>query len=170
MRKCATLLLIFAFSLRAMDHAEDTIVCALDEWLEQNLLRPEIYIIPTPYEDPVLATYLSDSSDFKIELTSKGNLYVSGNNDYGQLGLGHRDAVENRTLLKGPWNKIVAVTIFEQSVFARTDSDEVYVWGKNSFGQLGLGDDIDRLYPNRYLRMLNFNPQAVCIAETCYTD
>lgn len=83
-----------------------------------------------------------------VAITSTGDYYVWGNNSSGQLGLGdytHKNVPIKHDALK-------ALDIDKLSVgyvqnFAITADGDIYAWGWNGYGTLGLGDDIDRDVP-----------------------
>eukprot|EP00958_Prasinococcus_capsulatus_P002961 scaffold266_cov391-Prasinococcus_capsulatus_cf.AAC.13 len=76
------------------------------------------------------------------------SLYAWGNNDHGQLGVGHRS--EERHAVK------VALPVLRESAqialavcggshsLLLTDAGEVYSWGSNAFGQLGIPKELSR--------------------------
>ena len=74
-------------------------------------------------------------------------VYTWGTNGFGQLGLGHNNAVNRPTLLPFPnsqanWtlNNIVASEVSTFAIFQNAEGQsQVYSCGDNSFGQLGLG-------------------------------
>ena len=82
-------------------------------------------------------------------LCQDGRLYVWGNNDNGGLGIGNTESVDAESpidisdLLEG---SIRSVSISSFSI-ALTDNGQVYAWGNNSDGQLGVGDFGNRLSP-----------------------
>ena len=80
-------------------------------------------------------------------LTKDGKIYVSGNNDAGQLGDGHyfdseiSDNHYNATTFKpvekdGVKFRSVTATIYNS--YAIASDGALYAWGKNAYGQLGL--------------------------------
>ncbi|XP_063166473.1 E3 ISG15--protein ligase HERC5-like [Candoia aspera] len=84
-----------------------------------------------------------------MALSKGGELFVWGQNEHGQLGVGREmDLIKEPQLvqvLEGiPLVKIAAGSAHSMaiSVFGT-----VYSWGKNMFGQLGLGDTEDRYIP-----------------------
>ena len=85
--------------------------------------------------------------NFTLCLTEDGELYSFGNNNYGQLGLG-----DDIRRCNTP-NKIESVKDVEfiecgnYSAFCKTKNNEVYSWGHNWFGQLGLGTRDDKKIP-----------------------
>jgi alpha-tubulin suppressor-like RCC1 family protein len=101
-------------------------------------------------------TLVSDLSNKKIvaiaagiyhslALDSEGNVYATGENDVGQLGLGDKDnrnGFTSVTSLEG--KKIVAVSAGRNHSLAIDENGKVYATGKNGEGQLGLDDNFDR--------------------------
>ena len=93
-------------------------------------------------------------------LTTKGNIYVSGRNDVGQLGLNH---TSNRTSwvkisqYDGRYTNIAASSTgdyFDGTGTQKThcaatlDATKILcTWGDNTYGQLGHGDKVDRKVP-----------------------
>jgi alpha-tubulin suppressor-like RCC1 family protein len=95
-------------------------------------------------------------------LTDKGTVYCTGHNASGQLGQGNATA---KTSSDG-WVKIEyftsnAITVNKlyvggerPHVFADT-SDGWYCWGENTTGELGLGDNTDKLSPVKFTGVSN---------------
>jgi alpha-tubulin suppressor-like RCC1 family protein len=79
-----------------------------------------------------------------IILNEKNEIYVCGDNDYGQLGLG--DNNNRNTYVKLEHNFGIIKNIFcggQYNIILNTDN-ELYVCGNNEYGQLGLGDNKQR--------------------------
>lgn len=82
-------------------------------------------------------------SDFSMVLTSDGTLYSWGTNSSGQLGNGDNVesnvpvAVTTSGALSG--KTITAFSAGDQHSIAVTSTGEVYAWGYNAYGQLGIG-------------------------------
>ncbi|MCP4355584.1 MAG: hypothetical protein GY793_08155, partial [Proteobacteria bacterium] len=77
-------------------------------------------------------------------LTNTGDVWVAGNNVYGQLGLGFSGTlISVKTWRKTSLSNIknVILTFYGYAV---TDTGELWVAGNNNFGQLGLGDTTER--------------------------
>lgn len=87
-------------------------------------------------------------------LTYSGKIYVWGNNDCGQLGLG--DFLNRSTPQKlsgADLPKFKQIVCQDNCSLAITETNEIYVWGYNNNGQLGLGDRDNRNTPHK----LNFD-------------
>ena len=89
---------------------------------------------------------ISCGADHTILLNEKNNIYVWGRNHYGQIGLGNEEVYlspKRLRLLKDiksvhcGWFHNVALTHIP---------NEIYVWGYNSYGQLGLGVGYDTMH------------------------
>jgi len=99
--------------------------------------------------DPVLVSGLSDvvalaaGEDRSFAVTDAGEVYAWGL-DYpgGGLGLGSGDAFDTPTPTKIPGlSNIVSIESAGDNTFAVTADGEVYAWGFNSQGALGLGHE-----------------------------
>ena len=88
---------------------------------------------------------------FALALTESGEVYAWGQNERGQLGLGDREDRLTPTKVPGlaGVKAIATGAIGSDSSFALTESGEVYAWGENNDGQLGLGDRENRLMPTK---------------------
>uniref|UniRef100_A0A8C2JV92 X-linked retinitis pigmentosa GTPase regulator n=1 Tax=Cyprinus carpio TaxID=7962 RepID=A0A8C2JV92_CYPCA len=81
--------------------------------------------------------------------TSRGNLYASGGNNEGQLGLGDCDDRTSFHLVDffskhGPVKMLAAGS---NTSAALTQDGRLYMWGDNSEGQIGLGKESNALTP-----------------------
>lgn len=73
-----------------------------------------------------------------VALSADRKLFVTGNNEYGQLGTGTTTNQNGFTPLTGEWDDVVCG---KYSTYARKIStDEWYATGSNLFGQLGLSN------------------------------
>nr|BAE98367.1 regulator of chromosome condensation-like protein [Arabidopsis thaliana] len=82
--------------------------------------------------------------------SSDGDVYAFGGNQFGQLGTGCDQAETLPKLLEAP--NLENVNVKTISCGARhtaviTDEGRVFCWGWNKYGQLGIGDVIDRNAP-----------------------
>lgn len=83
-------------------------------------------------------------------ISADGDVYAFGGNQFGQLGTGADQAETIPRLLDAPSlentnAKIVSCGARHSTII--TDDDKVFGWGWNKYGQLGLGDVIDRNIP-----------------------
>lgn len=78
-------------------------------------------------------------------LTKSGHVYSWGNNRYGMLGLQHFDATLQPQRVEGLLMRRVVRQVAAGGfhVICRTDDDEIYAWGRNNKGQLGIGEEGD---------------------------
>ncbi|XP_056107333.1 retinitis pigmentosa GTPase regulator b isoform X2 [Rhinichthys klamathensis goyatoka] len=82
--------------------------------------------------------------------TSRGNLYASGGNNEGQLGLGDCDDRTSFHLVDffskhGPIKMLAAGS---NTSAVLTQDGRLYMWGDNSEGQIGLGKESNALTPH----------------------
>ena len=94
-----------------------------------------------------------------------GSLYAWGNNNHGQLGLGITDENvdhknKKKVIIPGKVIQLIFQLAFfndsatsflntTYSFYAITDNGELYVWGYNGYGVLGVGDTVDRNTPTK---------------------
>lgn len=78
-----------------------------------------------------------------IVSSRSGEVYSFGKNDYGQLGLGHARNTKVPTLVKTSMgenvDKIVDVSCGYYHTVAVNDKGKLVTWGRNDYGQLGIG-------------------------------
>ena len=81
-------------------------------------------------------------SRFSMVLTAAGTLYSFGENDFGQLGLGHNNDVDvPMQVAIGPVSSVCAGNCH---VVAITRTGNLWAWGCNVHGELGHGDGANR--------------------------
>ncbi|XP_049375327.1 ultraviolet-B receptor UVR8-like isoform X5 [Solanum verrucosum] len=85
-------------------------------------------------------------------LCDHGRVYTFGGNQFGQLGLGtgtdHTETsprLVDAPILENKNAKVVSCGARHSAIM--TDDSKIYSWGWNKYGQLGLGDTIDRNDP-----------------------
>lgn len=78
-----------------------------------------------------------------VAVTAGGEVYAFGKNDYGQLGLGHARNVKVPHLVKISISendeKIVDVSCGYYHTVVITEKGKLITWGRNDYGQLGIG-------------------------------
>jgi len=111
-------------------------------------------------------------SQHTIVLTSEGRLYSAGKGDFGRLGRGDtRDSAEfeeieyffqsNDSILSPQEpTDIVKVGAGNNFTAAMSSQGELWVWGRNDYGQLGLGEEAmgDMYSAERYPRLVRSLP------------
>ena len=78
-----------------------------------------------------------------------GEVYASGANEYGQLGMGHTNIVLTPTKINGLLNVKEVFSHNNVSVYYLTNDGDVYVTGNNSNGELGVGNTNNVLKPTK---------------------
>ena len=95
-----------------------------------------------------VVTHLACGYYHSVARTREGQVYVFGRNDYGQLGLGHR---ENRRLpqklesLSGEGIERVACGCYH--TICLSSEGLTFTFGRNNHGQLGVDTDEDKDTP-----------------------
>eukprot|EP00126_Sphaerothecum_destruens_P005051 Sdes_comp18527_c0_seq1m8586 len=90
-----------------------------------------------------------------------GNLYMFGNNDYGQLGCGTTAKCDTPTKVVGFGSqRITSVSCGRNHTICCTEEGLVYSWGAGNEYQLGLGNQKDFKVPQKVE-----NLQHVCISS-----
>jgi alpha-tubulin suppressor-like RCC1 family protein len=131
----------------------------------------------TPTLIPVLNNInvvgISGQFDHNLALTQTGQVYAWGANYNGQLGLGDAgtnqgsDKDRNVPTLIPNLNNIVSISAGYNISVALNSSGQVYTWGRNDYGQLGLGDNNYRVIPTLVPNLSNVT-YVVAIAGRCY--
>jgi alpha-tubulin suppressor-like RCC1 family protein len=90
------------------------------------------------------------SAGFKhsVALSQNGNVYVWGWNQYGQLGSGGTADINRPEKNVNIKSKVIGLVTGTYHSFAMDDSSNMYIWGDDTYGQLGDGrKDIIRVLP-----------------------
>ncbi|XP_021936886.1 X-linked retinitis pigmentosa GTPase regulator-like isoform X2 [Zootermopsis nevadensis] len=120
--------------------------------------------------DPILEVACGD--EHTAVICQKGRVFVFGNNDYGQLGLGHKNVTVKPSCVKSlKPEKATHVACGRAHTLLSTDSGKIFSWGNNSDGQLGVGDVADRSAPTRVLGIRDeiIQLSAGCISSAALT-
>lgn len=88
-----------------------------------------------------------ENGNFVLALRVDGQVFAWGQNDRGQLGLGHRSTVPSPQ--SNPNVRAIAIAAGDFHAALLDSRGAMYAWGSNEFGQLGFGTpgDGDRLVP-----------------------
>jgi alpha-tubulin suppressor-like RCC1 family protein len=102
----------------------------------------------------------SASNGCAFGLTSAGVLYAWGDNTDGELGVGDTTARSSPTLVVGGLNFVSVFSGVDSSaqltsILAVTATGQLYSWGFNSNGQLGVGDVTPRSSPTLVVGPMN---------------
>lgn len=81
-------------------------------------------------------------------LKADGTVWATGDNTYGQLGIGSATS-QTRPVKVPSLSNVIAVAAGTVHSMALTADGWVWAWGDNSIGQLGLGDSLMRTAPVR---------------------
>jgi alpha-tubulin suppressor-like RCC1 family protein len=86
-----------------------------------------------------------------VALRADGTLWAWGENSYGQLGLGDTADRSSPTQVGSAtdWAAIAPGGADSFHTLALKQDGTLWAWGLNRFGQLGLGDTVDRLTPTQ---------------------
>ena len=101
-------------------------------------------------------SYSNDQLASSFFINSSGELYATGNNTYGELGLG------NTTAFSAPqqvgtltdWSKVACGRT--HTIGLKTDGT-LWAWGRNNEGQLGVGDTTDISSPVQVGSLTNWD-------------
>jgi alpha-tubulin suppressor-like RCC1 family protein len=87
-------------------------------------------------------------------LNTQSQVFACGRNDQGQLGLGDKENRNVPTLIDHPGlGEIVTLSVGEKHSLIANSQGQVFGFGDNFFGQLGLGDKEERHIPTLIERL-----------------
>lgn len=111
--------------------------------------------VPTKLAQLPPIAAISAGTDFSLLLTEAGDVYSFGLGVNGQLGLGASGEAEIRytpvriSALDAENKRIRQIEAGGSHALLLTEDGEAYAFGLNGFGQLGLGDTLDRTVPTK---------------------
>lgn len=136
--------------------------------------------IPVPVDPSVDYAEVAVGKNHTCALTLAGKIKCWGRNDYGQLGLGHMSpgtaaGADSGEPGAGPAlvlsNAIfVALATGDHHTCGLTQVGIIECWGKNDFGQLGLGHAEPTATPTRVVSEHVFSQINIGPAHTCARD
>ena len=103
---------------------------------------------------PTKAKYIADVIDIavgknhSILLKTTGEVYVTGLNIYGQLGNNDTSIKKVDTFTKVEnLSSVARISATDSANIVSTINGKVYTWGLNIYGELGLGDKVNKYEP-----------------------
>ncbi|XP_065335616.1 RCC1 and BTB domain-containing protein 1-like [Cloeon dipterum] len=84
-------------------------------------------------------------------ICSSGTLFAWGKNERGELGLGTKEYTMVPTKVEGDLEgkRVVQVACGKSHTLVLTSDGEVFAFGSNDYGQLGLGNTVDTSHPKK---------------------
>ena len=95
-------------------------------------------------------THISCGEYFTMCLLEDGSVYSFGYNFYGQLGIGNNEESYNSPQLIPSLKDVEFIECGGNHIFCKTLNNEIFCWGFNGNGQLGLGNKDNVYSPNRF--------------------
>ena len=90
---------------------------------------------------------VSCGDNFTICLTENGEVYSFGYNVHGQLGLGNNINSFNSPQKIEVLTNIEFIECGSLHIFVKNVNNDIYFWGGNNFGQLGIGNSDNQIAP-----------------------
>lgn len=111
-------------------------------------------------------------NQYTLVLKSDGTVWAAGYNENGELGQNNGTTTTTFVQVKnedgnGYLQNIVGITASGNSSYAMTKEGEVYSWGYNRYGQLGVNDGTNRLLPvkMKYVKnIMQMSGQDIAVA------
>ncbi|XP_073294968.1 ultraviolet-B receptor UVR8 isoform X2 [Primulina huaijiensis] len=111
----------------------------------QSEWRPKT-ISPSAFDDQILREVACGGAH-TLFLTENGDVYATGINDFGQLGVSDSNSYTSPLRVSGIPSRVVRISAGYHHSAAVTVDGELYIWGKNANGQLGLGKKAEKIIP-----------------------
>ena len=97
-----------------------------------------------------LCDFAFGSGPHVLAINSEGELYSWGHNGYGQLGVGALPGIRPAQVTLGSGSyRVVQVACGSHHSLALTSDGDVFAWGYNNCGQIGLGITANQTTPRR---------------------
>jgi alpha-tubulin suppressor-like RCC1 family protein len=123
---------------------------------DNNYQKPKL----NPYLDNEFVVDISCGAYHSLVLTNSGEVYAWGNNESGQIGNCCNEKQLKPIKVNGFNNeRVVMISCGSSHSLALTECGHVYSWGRNKFGQLGIGTTSD-----------SNEPKFVTITDEYYCD
>jgi alpha-tubulin suppressor-like RCC1 family protein len=115
-----------------------------------HISRPTPQPVKLPAKVRFTQVYSGTDAWFSLALTSDGHVYAWGSNNFGQLGVGNKvDQHLPARVHLPPAVRCVRLACDSWHTLALTDNEEVYSWGSNGHGELGVAGGGQHLAPVR---------------------
>ncbi|KAL3877452.1 hypothetical protein ACJMK2_035156 [Sinanodonta woodiana] len=116
---------------------------------------------------PYTVIQIASGNNHCLALTDNGMIFSWGDNRFCQLGLGN--SMENSDK-PNPIQCLQGIPVAQVATggchsFILSQSGQVFGWGKNSFGQLGVSDEKDRPHPSLCKSLKNQKVKYICCGE-----
>uniref|UniRef100_A0A1B6BZZ7 BTB domain-containing protein n=1 Tax=Clastoptera arizonana TaxID=38151 RepID=A0A1B6BZZ7_9HEMI len=117
-------------------------------------------LVPTQVPQPLSGRVVIDvacGSHHTLALTEEGEVFAWGWNNCGQVGsgIGSNQNGPRKVSASLGGKKIVSICCGQTSSMAVVDNGEVYAWGYNGSGQLGVGNNTNHTNPARVVGLCN---------------
>lgn len=111
---------------------------------------------------------LACGANHTLALTSTGQVFAWGRNNYGQIGIGSNidQLIPVKVAALEPFN-VKMIKCGSSHSFALTDDGQLYAFGGNSFGQLGIGNCTHQTNPTLVKFNQNSDNSTVPISVAC---
>jgi|GEM_PF-2020127 len=93
--------------------------------------------------------YVAAGDFHTVAMNADGELWAWGRNNEGQLGLGYTSVPITTPVRAGSATDWTDVSIGGYYIVAINEDGELWSWGDNTYGRLGLGDTTNRSSPTR---------------------
>ncbi|XP_054155256.1 RCC1 and BTB domain-containing protein 1-like [Oppia nitens] len=115
----------------------------INNWVVLHKLRPNFVATIK------LVCIFGESGNEVIIVTKDDNVFAFGYNKYGCLGLGHNNPIQEPTRLEELcYKEIASIAYCGYYVIAFTANGDIYSWGYNNNGELGIGTTVNSNRPN----------------------
>ena len=111
---------------------------------------PALRRVETFHNKNIVSVNSSNGCEHLMCLDDDGHVYSCGYNARGQLGHGNKQQVTLPTLVQGLFSyRVTKIACSYYHTIVATDQDDVFSFGRNDFGQLGIGSQEEMLSPVR---------------------